>query len=78
MFVLTTQNKGTQLYDGSLKVLPARKLEKERRIFTAQDGGKSVVYLMLIKNGNVWRIPFNTDQVSGIFVVTRPCKDAGL
>ena len=165
MFVLSMEDNGTKLMDGSLKVIPVRKQEKDRLVFTAKDGNKSLVYSIykekvileykspeysvnlelstlysfwynkgiqpvnvlpntpsagfeqpgpakgtivmggktiqvtgggelenyfcggkggadyrtsLIKYGNEWWVPFNTDQISGIFVVTGPYKDAGL
>jgi hypothetical protein len=165
MFVLSMEDNGTKLMDGSLKVIPTRKQEKDRLVFTAKEGDKSLVYSIykekviidyksseysvnlelstlysfwynkgiqpvnvlpntpsagfeqpgpakgtiamggktiqvtgggelenyfcggktgadyrtsLIKYGNEWWVPFNSDQLSGIFVVTGPYKDAGL
>jgi hypothetical protein len=165
MFVLSMEDNGTKLMDGSLKVIPTRNQEKDRLVFTAKEGNKSLVYSIykekviidykspeysvnlelstlysfwynkgiqpvnvlpntpsagfeqpgpakgtivmggktirvtgggelenyfcggkggadyrtsLIKYGNEWWVPFSTDQISGIFVVTGPYKDAGL
>ena len=44
MFVLSMEDNGTKLMDGSLKVIPTRKQEKDRLVFTAKDGEKSLIY----------------------------------
>jgi len=69
--------KSTATFTFGGKKIPATGFGEQENLFCG--GSKGADYrTALIKYGNEWWVPFHTDQVEGLFIMTGKYKDAGL